>query len=153
MYINSIVDEIFLNYIENDLVDSEGIGVHRGDGLNVDLMADMFVGDHSREDIHYLYQIKKIKRNQDSIEVLGYGIRVKCPGRDGKKIGGISRGKFIYTFTDTAVSKTGNVLSNGNTNKNYIKFIYMNLPENKKVEFKRTYIRNLVAEAESFLNF
>lgn len=153
MYIKSLADEIFLNYIENDLVDSEGIGVYRGDVLNVDLMADMFVCDHSREDKHYLYQIKKIKRTEDSIEILGYAVRVKCPGRDGKKSGDISRGKFVYKFTDTEISKSGNVLSNGNTNKNYIKFIYMNLPENKKLEFKRAYIRNLVAEAESFLNF
>ena len=151
MYIDYLSDEQICDFIDKDIQNSENAKVHRNDGAKLDLMADLFAGYHSRDDKYYLYQIKKIDRNLDCIFVHGYAVRVNCPGRESGK-GNIWNGEFTYQFNDVDFDKYGNISLGGFAKKNYIKFIYAGLPEDKKKEFKKLYLESVVKEAESFLD-
>ncbi len=151
MYIDYLTDKQLCDFIEKDIKICETKRASRCDGCALDLMGDLFAGDHSREDLHYLYEIIDIERKESYAIVKGYSVRVKSPGKY-EEVGNVWKGSFCYEFSNTNVVKSGNVSQSVGLSSYYQKFIYKNLPEDKKEEFKKEYVENLVKEAESFLD-
>ena len=152
MYISSLSDAELCLFVEHDILKTEKCNVFRGDGYAIDLMADLFAGDHSRDDKHYIYEIRKVYRTNSYIDVKGYSARVQCPGRYRKGKSDVSNGNFIYRFYDTKVDKMGNVLWNGSETKNFVKFVLEKLDDEKKEEYKNSYLQAVKCEAESLMN-
>lgn len=152
MYISSLADDQLCEFVEQDIKKSECINAFRGDDYALDLMADMFAGDHSRDDKHYLYTITKICRTNSYIDVKGYSVRVRCPGqyRSGKS--DVVNGNFIYRFSDTRIDKIGNISWNGSEMRNYIKFIVSNLSGEEQEEYKKFYLSAMTQETENLIN-
>lgn len=152
MFISSLSDDDFCEFVEIDILKSERCRVFRGDGYAIDLMADMFKGDHSRDDKHYIFEIRKVYRTNSYIDVKGYSARVQCPGRYRKGNSDVSNGNFIYRFYDTKVDKMGNILWNGSETRNFVKHVLNKLEEDKKEEYKNKYLQSVKCEAESLIN-
>ena len=152
MYISNLSDEQIISFVEADIKKSEGEIAWRSDGAILDLMGDMFSKNHSRNDKQFLYEIKQIKRGNSYIDVKGYSVRVKCPGRYRTKNSDVVKGNFVYRLTDLEVNKIGNISWNGFEKSNYVKFVYTNLSEEISEEFKNFYLANSNKEAYELIS-